>query len=263
MIESFWDTLPIETKAMIEEQCYEEEETDYGIAKVWRRAALIHRDNDLPAMIYDNGRLEWYIMGESRRNNGLPAVKDNTMKGKSLWDLLPMVVIEKIREYGYIIEYRDNMQRKVWKQDHVLHRLGGPAVIWENGTQEWYKNGKPHREGDRPAVVHADNTQYWYKNGKPHRGGDKPAVILPDGTRKWCTHGMLHRDGDKPAVICSNGDRFWYRHGKRHRYNDLPAVILADGTQQWYKNGELSRENGKPVYVIGDPFMSQWLTPSK
>jgi len=31
-----------------------------------------------------------------------------------------------------------------------LHREDGPAVEWYNGSKEWYKNAKLHRE-DGPA----------------------------------------------------------------------------------------------------------------
>ena len=37
---------------------------------------------------------------------------------------------------------------------------------YPNGTKEWYKNDKRHREDDQPAVIWADGTKYWYKNGK-------------------------------------------------------------------------------------------------
>ncbi len=33
------------------------------------------------------------------------------------------------------------------------------------GIQEWYKDGKFHRE-DGPAYIHPDGTKEWYLNGK-------------------------------------------------------------------------------------------------
>ena len=33
-----------------------------------------------------------------------------------------------------------------------LHRVGGPAVVWESGEQEWYQNNLRHRE-DGPAML--------------------------------------------------------------------------------------------------------------
>jgi hypothetical protein len=75
----------------------------------------------------------------------------------------------------------------------VLHRRGGPAVIYSNGCEEWYENGILHRE-DGPAqygpyVINAsfnslarkyDNdkrTERWFKNGLYHREGG-PAITI-------------------------------------------------------------------------------------
>lgn len=46
-----------------------------------------------------------------------------------------------------------------------LHRLDGPAVIWADGTQMYYVDGKRHRT-DGPAVIWANGTQEYYVDGK-------------------------------------------------------------------------------------------------
>ena len=69
------------------------------------------------------------------------------------------------------------------------HNLKGPAIIYASGTQEWYKNGKRHREGDLPAVIYAHGTQEWYVNGKRHREGDLPAIIYDDDSQEWWING--------------------------------------------------------------------------
>jgi len=51
-------------------------------------------------------------------------------------------------------------------------------VIWPDGTQFWYKDGKKHRDGDLPARISVDGTQKWYKDGELRRDGDLPAQIL-------------------------------------------------------------------------------------
>ena len=67
--------------------------------------------------------------------------------------------------------------------------------------------------------------QDWYKDGKRHRedkdanGNVLPAEIWTDGTKYWYKDNKRHRE-DKDA----NG-------------NVLPAVIYADGRQEWYKDG--------------------------
>ena len=55
--------------------------------------------------------------------------------------------------------------------------------VYDNGTRQWYLNGKRHRE-DGPAIEYADGSRYWYLNGKSHRE-DGPAFEHPDGRRSW------------------------------------------------------------------------------
>ena len=49
--------------------------------------------------------------------------------------------------------------------------------IYQDVTQEWYKDGKLHRDNDQPAIIYADGTKFWYKEGKYHREDDQPAII--------------------------------------------------------------------------------------
>jgi len=46
-----------------------------------------------------------------------------------------------------------------------FHRVGGPAVIYLDGTQYWYHKGEIHREG-APAIVCPGGYQEWFLNGK-------------------------------------------------------------------------------------------------
>jgi hypothetical protein len=41
-----------------------------------------------------------------------------------------------------------------------------PAVIWYDGTQDWYKHGIRHRD-NLPATIWVDGTKEWYRHGKP------------------------------------------------------------------------------------------------
>ena len=45
-----------------------------------------------------------------------------------------------------------------------LHRIGGPAAIFADGTEVWYQNGELHRVGG-PAVIHSNGEEHWYQNG--------------------------------------------------------------------------------------------------
>ncbi len=44
-----------------------------------------------------------------------------------------------------------------------------PAIISSNGDQEWYQNGKRHRENDNPAVIFSNGDRQWYQNGVKYR----------------------------------------------------------------------------------------------
>jgi len=104
------------------------------------------------------------------------------------------------------------------------------------GDQEWYLNGKRHRENG-PALIDKHDNQEWYINDKLHRE-DGPAVIYADGGQEWYINDKLHRKNG-PAVIKKNGYKAWYINNKLHRENE-PAIIYANGDPppKWYINGE-------------------------
>jgi len=39
------------------------------------------------------------------------------------------------------------------------------VFVYDDGTKEWYLNGKRHRE-DGPAYEWSDGTKYWFLNGE-------------------------------------------------------------------------------------------------
>jgi hypothetical protein len=84
--------------------------------------------------------------------------------------------------------------------------------VYDNGTKEWFLNGKLHRE-DGPAAEWADGTKFWFLNGKLHRE-DGPAVEWADGTKCWCRNGEDRRE-DGPAIEYPNGTKFWYIDDKQ------------------------------------------------
>jgi len=109
---------------------------------------------------------------------------------------------------------------------------GSGVIICGNGTKEWWRDGKKHRE-DGPAVIKADGTREWWLNGEAHRDG-APAVILPNGQVYWYQHDQRHRD-DGPAVIRPDGSVCWYKNDQLHR-EDGPAVIRENGEKHWRRN---------------------------
>ncbi len=90
--------------------------------------------------------------------------------------------------------------------------MDGPALIWPDGTIEWYINGKCHN-----------------LNG--------PAVIISSGDKYWCLDGEKHRL-DGPAIEYSNGDIEWWIYGKY-----LSTRLIED----WLKenNVDLSTNEGQ------------------
>ena len=96
----------------------------------------LHRDGDLPAVIFADGDKQWYKNGVCHRDGDLPAV---------------------------IYSNGD----KVWYKNSKLHRDGDlPAVICADGTKYWFKNGQCHRDGDLPALIYSNGDKWWFKNGK-------------------------------------------------------------------------------------------------
>lgn len=157
----------------------------------WKMNGQLHRDGDLPAVEFDDGRREWYCHGKLHRDGDQPAVEG----------------IDGDRH---------------WYFHGKLHRDGDmPAIKRTKDSRsyvlrEWYHHGERHRGGDQPAVEGIDGDRYWYFHGKQHRDGGLPAVEHAD-RRVWYVHGELHRDGGLPAVE-RDGARLWYINGKCIRW---------------------------------------------
>ena len=65
----------------------------------------------------------------------------------------------------YHIEVDRYGTRRYYNAAGQLHRLDGPAVIYQYGLMFWYQNGQRHRT-DGPAVVYTNNElQWWFING--------------------------------------------------------------------------------------------------
>ena len=90
--------------------------------------------------------------------------------------------------------------------------------VYKSGIQEWFKNGKLHRE-DGPAVVYSDGTEKWFKEGKLHRE-DGPAVVYPGGTKLWYKYDKIHRE-DGPAIIYSDGNTSFYLNGNMYTQEEF------------------------------------------
>ncbi len=79
----------------------------------------------------------------------------------------------------------------------IQHRADGPAYISHDGCEEWWFEGKLHRE-DGPAIIAPKS----YSDRVPYE--------------EWHRHGLLHRE-DGPAVVSGYGEKYseWYINGVR------------------------------------------------
>lgn len=169
----------------------------------WTVNGVLHRDDDLPALIDMCGTKYWYQHGKLHRNGDQPAILS-----------LPQNHWEGEEGEAWL---------RSWYQYGNLHRDGDqPAYIEGNGTQKWYQHGKLHRDGDQPAIIGYEKwgaysfTHYysWYQHNKLHRDGDQPAEIHADGTQVWYCHGKLHRENNRPAVVSLWFPPEWWEHNE-------------------------------------------------
>lgn len=145
----------------------------------------LHSVDDLPAWVTD--RFEgWYCMGELHRDNDLPAII--YIDGFKSW-------------YQHGLVHRDNDQYAViysggdkhWYYYNKLHRENDqPAIITKGGDKYWYYNDVKHRENDLPAIIFAGGRQVWFHKGLCHRENNLPAIIDGNG-RAWYKDGVMIR----------------------------------------------------------------------
>lgn len=51
-----------------------------------------------------------------------------------------------------------------WFKCGKLHRIDGPAIIYQNGEKQWYQNGNPYRENDLPHAETNSGGKMWHHN---------------------------------------------------------------------------------------------------
>ena len=138
---------------------------------------------------------------------------------------------------------------------------------WEDdgsGQQQFFKEGKLHRDGDLPAKIGfwKDGTvrfEEFYKEGFQHRDGDLPAEVwyYSDG-KVWYElfykEGLQHRDGGLPAKIYYYSDGTVASESFYENWVLLRSIeYYADGTvkyKDFYKEGKLHRDAGLPAKIF-------------
>lgn len=120
----------------------------------WFRFGVLHRDSDLPAVIFDKqGTSFWYKNGLLHRDNGNPAVI-----------------------YKQDLHHR----KQEWYVNGILHRdSDNPSSIEQDvtkTTEKWYRNGHVYKR--KIVDTHLEEVIYYDYIGRIHNDNDIPAYIL-------------------------------------------------------------------------------------
>ena len=144
---------------------------------------------------------------------------------------------------------------KEWRLDGeqaLLHREGGPAVEYADGSMEWWVRGERHRE-DGPATEFAHGDKHWYHRGNFHRE-DGPAIEYASGTNFWYLHGKLHCS-DGPAIEAFNGYKYWYFEG--HALTEEQHARIRSRIER----AEKARQHRIKWFIL-DPLLPRLCSPN-
>jgi antitoxin component YwqK of YwqJK toxin-antitoxin module len=170
----------------------------------WHRDGKIHRENDMPSIIMNNGDKYWYINGvPSRSDMSLPYIEMSN--GKKRY---------RLEDGGY--KKIGRLREEWFNKNSEYNRVDGPAYIRynENGNidlEYYYLNGKIHREDGPASIQYYENgniqCEYYYLNGEVHRE-DGPAVIGYNENGNICTesyyiNGKYYSKKDYLKIITS------------------------------------------------------------
>jgi hypothetical protein len=118
------------------------------------------------------------------------------------------------QENGKIVDEEGPFERGTFKNQPPAKEY----ILFANGEEAWLEYGELSRK-DGPARITLydkngrpnNRKEEWFIDGKLHRDGDKPAFITRD-IKTYYKHGKRHRDGGKPAIVNTKGGRtqYWY-----------------------------------------------------
>ena len=162
---------------------------------------------DGPAWTMVSGEQIWFDRGRRHRVDG------------------PEAILKRTNFDGADVTNRPQWVAE-WKIDRKLHRVDGPAVIWEDGSTEWWQFGFRGRIGG-PCSDMADGSRAWIERdlnvGRHHLGANLPRV-------------PYHRL-DGPALIYANGTRHWIQDGVLGKV-DGPMMEWPTGRMMIMQGGE-------------------------
>lgn len=100
----------------------------------------------------------------------------------------------------------------------------GSKQFFRDTHTVWYnRNRQPHRIGG-PAIEYNNGDRVWYQNGAFHRT-DGPAVEYNNGDQEWWLHGIRHRE-DGPAIINASTKHYqWFLNGTKFWFDEWCEVL--------------------------------------
>lgn len=155
----------------------------------------------------------------------------------------------------------DEISCTIWYDlEDNIHKEGAPAIIADDGGEQWYRHGKLHRD-DGPAIIipfNHNGIRYYefsyYKEDEAHREpSDGPAIIDTRGNDiRFFYNGVLHNPFG-PAVdmtfIDDNGEekrvvnyylggvrcsKFMWKRLRKCKEMKAPNSFVADPIRQIY-----------------------------
>ena len=153
---------------------------------------------------------------------------------------LPYFTTERERLYPVFREYR--------KANGLLDREDGPAVVYANAGEEWWQNGKVHREAGA-AVTLGNGARLMLSGSSPYLTNSAISKLKLPGTKIWVNEGWIHRL-DGPAIVDTMGKtQEWWVNGRPHRDDGPAAIGSFENTWIWHG---LPLVSDKRVFFIFD-----------
>ena len=207
MEQLYINSVPEETRKVIAEDI-EKYSVAKGYSMTYYQNGICHRDGDKPAVIRDH-YIEFHKHGKLHRSPMLRQKADasddtHAHKKPRLAENNSSSESEETASNS-----NDDICDKVMDNGDDLSTatVVAPAIIFYTdntiGYHLFVEYGKIQSINDVPAVVYADGTMEWRRERRLHRDHDKPAIIKSDGSQEWYQSGQLHRDNDQPAVVSS------------------------------------------------------------
>lgn len=126
----------------------------------------------------------------------------------------------EIERHNFILDrFNFYFGYKTFKEKYLYDRGILTQLICGDGTSIKYKNEIVHSDNDEPAIIYPNGTRQWFCNGFEHRLYG-PSTVFPGGSERWCCNGVPHRT-DGPAIFNSLvNEKIWYINGVKiaHQY---------------------------------------------